>query len=141
MTNLCGRFIALELSVYHFRSLHKSNLPSTSHSYTLDGSRQGIVIMDANLVAKKYLETWFVFDVISSLPISSVCWALQFNAPGNVLLIFKVLKLSRVMRLIKLFKLNTVGTKLDDVYVDLMVCVFVRVFMHSLFHFLFFEVV
>ena len=90
--------------------------------FTLDGSRQGLVIMNAEFVAQRYIKSWFILDLVTGIPVTSLSLlAGNYEAPGNVLQIAKMLKLLRVLRLIKIFKLNLVGTKLDDIYIDLMV--------------------
>ena len=78
--------------------------------------------MNAEFVAQKYLRSWFILDFFTGIPVTSLCLlAGDYQAPGNVIQVLKILKLLRVLRLVKIFKLNLVGTKLDDIYIDLMV--------------------
>jgi len=59
--------------------------------------RNGEVITNHKLIAKKYLKTWFFFDFISSIPFYSVS--------GDWGITFQILRVPRLLRFFRFFKI------------------------------------
>jgi hypothetical protein len=73
------------------------------------------LVMDPKLAGKRYLKTWFVLDVFSSLPFDKANIAFTFNMQ-----IFKILKLTKLLKILKLIRPRTFDfEELSDVLDDL----------------------
>ena len=65
----------------------------------------GYVLMDRKLVRRKYLTTWFTFDLISSFPFDMlVIITASSAASSNLLLYLRLPRLLRLLRLPRLFR-------------------------------------
>lgn len=64
---------------------------------------RGIVVTEPRLVAKRYLRSWFIIDLISGLP-----FEILLNYTGMYGQLLKILRLVRLGRLMKLFKMNAI---------------------------------
>lgn len=80
----------------------------------------GIVIDDISIISKRYLKSWFIFDLFSLIPLYLVDYFyeqnyIKFNYDHDeerILSILRILKVIRFLKLTKLFKENLVIEKI-----------------------------
>ncbi len=64
------------------------------------------VLADRKSVAKRYLTTWFLLDLLAALPLAPLFeWIMPRNVSGT--LVYQILMLFRLLRLLKLVKIST----------------------------------
>ncbi|XP_071548494.1 potassium/sodium hyperpolarization-activated cyclic nucleotide-gated channel 3 isoform X18 [Panulirus ornatus] len=102
-----------------------------------DNSEQ--VILDPKLIARHYLKTWFLLDLISSVPLDYIFLifnkdfneSFQILQAGRALRILRLAKLLSLVRLLRLSRLVRYVSQWEEVYVSSflnMASVFMRIF-------------
>ncbi|XP_071548493.1 potassium/sodium hyperpolarization-activated cyclic nucleotide-gated channel 3 isoform X17 [Panulirus ornatus] len=104
-----------------------------------DNSEQ--VILDPKLIARHYLKTWFLLDLISSVPLDYIFLifnkyrdkedfneSFQILQAGRALRILRLAKLLSLVRLLRLSRLVRYVSQWEEVYFLNMASVFMRIF-------------
>ncbi|RHY28257.1 hypothetical protein DYB32_006106 [Aphanomyces invadans] len=78
------------------------------------------LVMNHVQIAKKYMRTWFVLDLVSTVPIESVITL--FDPQANVshtyasIQLFRILRVTRIVKLARLAKLKTFFAKAEETF-------------------------
>ena len=71
------------------------------------------ILADRKSVAKRYLGSWFLPDLLAALPLAPlVSLIMQHDASGT--LVYQIVSLFRLLRLLKLVKISTTFSALED---------------------------
>jgi CRP-like cAMP-binding protein len=91
------------------------------HFFVVEEDRNGIVDYTHSAIALRYLKSWFVLDLVSSIPVSFIIlWAGSsggFGLGGDHRFYLRVLRFIRLFKLVKLMHVKQKLTKLT-VYID-----------------------
>ena len=73
----------------------------------IDGESHGDVILDAKVIAVRYLKGWFVVDFFSSLPIDYIFLTYEGSSytAGRAIRILRLAKLLQLLRLLRISRL------------------------------------
>ena len=74
----------------------------------------GKLIQQISLIHQHYLHTWFLPDLISTIPFDSIISLLVQNFSSETLNTFKLIKAVRLFRLLKLLRILRLNRKLKD---------------------------
>lgn len=69
---------------------------------TIVEQENGVIITDRKVIALKYLKSWFVIDMISSVPINIIL----FGQLSNTAISFKLIKLLKAITLYRLLTIS-----------------------------------
>jgi len=73
---------------------------------------QGLVVMNRQAIAKRYLQGWFWIDFVSVVPIEEV---ISVGVDPRLLRSTKILKLTKTLRLLRVSKMNELVEKINDI--------------------------
>jgi len=80
-------------------------------------------VYDSRTIAKRYLRSWFVLDVVSALPVDVINLTRGRDAPpdfsSKFLKFFRILKLGRLMRLSRVMKRLLSRSTVDPSFIEL----------------------
>eukprot|EP00929_Paragymnodinium_shiwhaense_P086995 TRINITY_DN47335_c0_g3_i1.p1 TRINITY_DN47335_c0_g3~~TRINITY_DN47335_c0_g3_i1.p1 ORF type:complete len:832 (+),score=139.13 TRINITY_DN47335_c0_g3_i1:91-2586(+) len=78
----------------------------------------GSIVLDGRRIALNYLKTWFLIDLVSSIPLEVAAKTMAANlAPAKLLKAGRILKALKMVRLIKLHKITARGSGVAE-YID-----------------------
>ena len=69
-------------------------------------NRDGVLILNLNKIAEKYLKGWFMLDMLSSIPFDTISVAVGPDAISTVLRLNKVLRVARLFKVVGLLRQN-----------------------------------
>lgn len=73
---------------------------------------------DSILVAKNYLSSWFVLDLLSGVPFMLIDLVLKVSNGINALKVIKSTRLLRLLKLMRVFKVESIFSSMDREVVD-----------------------
>jgi len=72
--------------------------------------KEGLVVMHLAPIAKKYLSSWFILDIVASVPLE---W-MELNSSANQLRVIRFLRLLRMARLMRLMKMKSLMSSVEE---------------------------
>jgi len=86
------------------------------------------VILDPKLISRHYIRSWFLLDLISSIPLDYIFlifnqeYGFHLLQAGRALRIFRFAKMLSLLRLLRLSRLVRYVSQWEEVYVSLRKC-------------------
>jgi hypothetical protein len=97
---------------------------------------EGILIMKRKEVCEIYLKTWFIFDLISSFPYTTVYETFispevvhhSSNKAPELVRIIRLIRFVKILRILKMFKFRTIFYKFEDfINSDYVRCIYIYI--------------
>eukprot|EP01029_Cantina_marsupialis_P023538 TRINITY_DN5898_c0_g1_i3.p1 TRINITY_DN5898_c0_g1~~TRINITY_DN5898_c0_g1_i3.p1 ORF type:complete len:906 (+),score=275.51 TRINITY_DN5898_c0_g1_i3:605-3322(+) len=76
--------------------------------------KDGVIVTIPKIIAKRYLRTWFTFDLLAAMPVDLIMFFFNEIALFKLFKMFRLFRLIRLLRLFRLVRLRRLFSQLED---------------------------